>query len=306
MEKRSFFLLLKISLLLATMLFMAIQPTVNAGIAEGISFTHEFDDGKIVFKTTYWTDYPPGKWKITDNKNIHIKLEVIEQPENATLFVEHMHADCFIEATKQPVDGLLQDTMDDKIHGGIDQPGFYISKEYPYEEIFSIEGYSKFLIEGWGFVCQYYGWSYVSETRLTEDRLKEVGAIGSELVFVFDICVKYEGEEFYHKIIFEDDFIVYFNGDFVQNIGGEAEEEGPKTEIVFPYAKKLTLPAIIGFIILLIGLFMWGGSEEEDMKSIGKALAIIGFIILLACMSILVLTAEERVITEVIVSQKFN
>ncbi len=56
------------------------------------------------------------------------------------LFVEHLHADVVVESTLSHFNGITQDSMDDSFHGV--QGGFFISEEYQYGEVFSIEGSS--------------------------------------------------------------------------------------------------------------------------------------------------------------------
>ena len=119
-----------ISIFLFLLLLSSI-PVLPEGssIASGISFDHQVED--ILIRTTYWSPYGSEKWRITDNKILYIKLEILDMPEGATILVEHMHADCFIHSYFEDIDGLLQDTMDDKIHGG-STPGFLVSTSYPY------------------------------------------------------------------------------------------------------------------------------------------------------------------------------
>lgn len=271
--------------IIAIVLFAFWARVANAGIYNGISFDHEFEGVKI--QTSYRSDYGESMWQITDNKELFIALEILEQPENTTVMIEHMHADISIHSYKEEVDGLTQDSMDDKMHTGT-QEGFYVSPEHPYFETFAVEGYSKFLIEGWGFLIGYYGWTSIEEKRLTEANLKKAGAQGSEVVTIFDVLIRHDGEDYFHKRIIVDDFYIFFDGGFEESSGHEESKELERiwwmddwalTALLiggvafiggFIYAFKNTkiglVAVCIGLIIMAIAL--WAGLHSEEIEVI--------------------------------------
>lgn len=263
---------------------------ISGGITEGISFTHELRNGSVVIKTSYSSNYGAGMWKITDNKDVIIKLEVLEKPDNITLLVEHMHADVSIHSYKQHVDGLPQDTMDDKIHEG-DQAGFLITEDYPYEEIFAVEGYSKFLIEGWGFLIGYYGWTTIKEKRLTEDNLKNVGTVGSEITIVYDILMKNDNEDYWYKEVFKDSFYIFFNGEFEETT--EEEEQKTLKKVMMSPDSFQAIMFGIGIVLFFIGLV--GGIISEEFRVIAIILIVIGTILMIASLGT---SFKEVIVTE--------
>jgi hypothetical protein len=98
--------------------------------------------------------------------------------------------------------------MDDSLHSG-SEPGFYITAAYPYEEVFSIEGFSDTLISGWGFASGGTGHSELSEKRLTENNLREHGKVqGNKFTFIYDILIRNSPDEPFHKRVVVDEFIV--------------------------------------------------------------------------------------------------
>jgi len=247
-------------------------------INKGISFIHELPEN-IKIKTSYWSDYDSTTWKITDNKNIWIQLEVLDNPNNLTILIEHLHADCSLEAKRPGLDGILQDTMDDKIHEG-DQPGFYVSVDHPYYECFLIEGYSKWLIDGWIFYFSGYGAGGVVEERLTETNVRNRGVVGSEISVVYDVLIKDPSTGLYYKYIIHDDFIVYLNGSFEQNLGGTGEKE----EVEETKANNKLLDLIVGLIFFILGvvLLLLGVHKYDDALAIvGACSILIGIIFLI-------------------------
>jgi len=257
-------------------LLMVCIVSCNAGITEGISFEHELVNGQVKIKTSYWSDYGNGTWKITDNKNLWIKLEVVEQPENWTILIEHMHADCIVEATQRMVDGILQDTMDDKLHVGT-QAGFYVDEKRPYYECFSVEGYSKWLIDAWMFIFSGYGFGGATEKRLTEKNIRNMGAIGSEFAIVYDILIYENDRNYFYKEIIYDDFIVNFTGGFTANVGGTSEYT-IEDRLVMPFGVQGFIVTVVGIAILICGLLI----NDYRHPRARKAVLTIGIMLMIA------------------------
>lgn len=129
-------------------------------------------------------------------------------PEGATVLIEHVHIDMSLKSTNPQLDGLSQDNMDDSYHG-TSQDGFYISEKYEYQNKFAVEGFSKDLIDGWMFAVGSYGAGSISQERLTERTLVEYGDVyANKMQVVYDILVKYEGEEYYHVVSILDEFLI--------------------------------------------------------------------------------------------------
>lgn len=168
---------------------------------------HEIEG--IKFITTYNTgDYDLSRWRITDSKVINMTAEVTNVPEGATVLIEHVHIDMSLKSTNPQLDGLSQDSMEDSYHG-TSQDGFFISDKYQYQNKFAVEGFSKDLIDGWMFVCDSYGYEYITQKRLTEKNLVQYGNVyANKMQVVYDVLVKYANEEFYHVVSVLDEFLI--------------------------------------------------------------------------------------------------
>ena len=165
-------------------------------------------------------NYNLHNWRITDSKGIKISATLENIPEGAEILMEHSHIDISLKSTHPQLDGLSQDYMDNSYHG-TSQDGFLISDIYPYECDFSIEGFSKDIIDGWGVVCGEYGTMSISEKRLTEKNLIEYGKVyANKVQVVYSLIIKYEGEEKYHKKDIRQEFIIP-----VSSLKEEAESE---------------------------------------------------------------------------------
>lgn len=169
--------------------------------------THDIDGMKLT--TTYNTgDYNLKRWRITDSKVINMTAKLSNIPKGATVLVEHVHIDMSLKSKDPQLDGLAQDSMDDSYHG-TSQDGFFIDEKYEYENTFAIEGFSKELIDGWMFITGSFGAESVSNERLTEDNLIRYGKVyANKMQVVYDVLVKYEGEEFYHVESITDEFLI--------------------------------------------------------------------------------------------------
>lgn len=171
---------------------------------------HQVEDFKFI--TKYFTDYNTKNWRITDSKSLNMWAWIESYPEDLTVLVEHVHIDISLKSSELSLDGWSQDSMDDSVHGGL-QPGFWITKDYPYENVFAIEGFTETLIQGWMFFINGYGAGSISENRLTEDNIvgegyHEGGVYANKVQIVYDLLIKNPGEELYHTRSIIDEFLI--------------------------------------------------------------------------------------------------
>ena len=169
--------------------------------------THDVEG--MEFVTTYDTgEYDLSRWRITDSKVINMSARITNVPEGAEVLIEHVHIDMSLKSTNPQLDGLSHDNMDDSYHG-TSQDGFCISQDYDYENKFAVEGFSKDLIDGWMFVCGSYGAASISQERLTERNLVKSGNVyANKMQVVYDVLIKYQGEDFYHVVSLLDEFLI--------------------------------------------------------------------------------------------------
>lgn len=250
--------------ILIVLLLMSLLPmsTVLAGggISVGVQFTHAIEEG-IVLYTSYWSDYGAEKWWITDNKILNMKLEVGSQPDGSVILIEHMHVDCLIHSYRQDLDGLTQDMMDDKIHAG-DQAGFLVTRVYPYEEIFSIEGYSEYLINGWMWIVGDFGSGRITQKRLTEGNVRDAGALGSEFVIIYDVLIKRSGDAYWHKQVIKDNFYVFLDGSFEPPEG----EELKHYKAIFPFRDYVNLMIIVTALLSVASIIVTFYRSTKDWR----------------------------------------
>lgn len=180
-------------------------PTLNNDLANGKLTIDKVVPGEdFSFVREYSTSYDAKSWRITDSKNLMMRAWVRGAPRGMIVLVEHMHSDVSLKSRYEGLDGWPQDSMDDSVHGG-DQPGFWVTESYPYENVFAIEGFSQSLIEGWG----YWGTGYIGSYRLTETNVVQYGKVyGNKIQVVYDLLIKRADEQYFHTRSVIDEFLV--------------------------------------------------------------------------------------------------
>lgn len=182
-----------------------VLPTLDNGLGSGKLFLSSSVDGFTLFRE-YTTSYDAKHWRVTDSKYLNMSAWV--STTDLIVMVEHVHIDCALQSTNPELDGWSVDSMDDKLAVGT-QPGFYVTNQYKYQNIFAIEGYSDRLISGWGFYSTSMGWSSITEHRLTERNLTAQGGVYAEkFQIVYDILVRTASEPYFHTYSVIDEFVV--------------------------------------------------------------------------------------------------
>jgi hypothetical protein len=185
--------------------------TLNNDLKDGGYVTTKTIDG-ITFKDAYSTDYDVSNWMVTSTKTIKAKIAVTDAPIGTRIQIVHIHVDTSLVSRNYEINGLKIDSMDDELGSGL-EAGVDVSETYPYELIFSVEGFSKDLIDGWVFVTGSYGSGEVTQTRLTEENLIGVGKVyGQKFSYVYKVLVMKPGEKVWHEVTWVDEFLVPVKG----------------------------------------------------------------------------------------------
>jgi len=182
-------------------------PVLEVALNTELSNEHEVEEFK--FTTTYSTgNYDINEWLVTDSKTLILNATVSNVPKGTEVFIEHVHVDISLASQDAQLNGLTQDSMDDTYHG-YQQEGLLITETYPYKEAFAIEGFSKDIIEGWSWYVGSYGSGSISSKRLTETNLIKEGLVyGNKVQVIYNLSIKYTGEEYFHSYTVLDEFYI--------------------------------------------------------------------------------------------------
>lgn len=155
-------------------------------------------------------DNASKKWRITDNKKITTKVYTKGLPEDVKVYIDNVHTDTTIVSTKEAMNGILQDTMDDRIHNSL-MYGFPISDTTCLISVNEIEGQNDTFISGsiYGFQGYYSG--SVSEKRFTESAYLECGVYANKISSAYGLLIQKGDNEPYGIDVSSDIVILACN-----------------------------------------------------------------------------------------------
>lgn len=133
--------------------------------------------------------YNNSSWRITENKTIYMSAKTVGLPENLEVFIDNIHSDTSIVSSKAMLDGILQDSMDDRIHNSL-MIGFPISDANEYIGCNLIEGMNQTFIQGFIYGCNGYSSGSVSERRFTEEDFLKRGVWANRIDTVIDLIIR--------------------------------------------------------------------------------------------------------------------
>lgn len=117
---------------------------VNQGIQQIIDVPGE--DFKLVINYRCILD-DNARWTVTSDKLMYMDVYTQGLDKNTTVYIDNVHIDTTIKSRYPAVDGITQDSMDDRIHNA-QMIGFPISDDNKYININSIEGQNESFIKG--------------------------------------------------------------------------------------------------------------------------------------------------------------
>lgn len=127
-------------------------------------------------------------WRINANKKLYIEIKTKDLPDNKEVYIDNIHMDTSIVSTKAGYNGILQDTMDDRIHNSL-MLGFPISNTNSYFGINEIEGENAEFLEGYVYGAYYYtSGSLETKRRLESDYLSD-GVWANKIDSVIDLII---------------------------------------------------------------------------------------------------------------------
>ncbi len=146
-------------------------------------------------------------WTITAPKKLMTKVYTEGLPEDTNVYIDHVHTDVSTLSNYTVMNGILQDSMDDRIHNSI-MYGFPISDVINYCAVNQIEGQNDTFISG--TVCGINGYidGNVDRERFKESDYLEYGVYGSLISSSYGLLVQ-KGEEEPYGIDVDSTIVVY-------------------------------------------------------------------------------------------------
>ena len=123
---------------------------------------------KFTLETDYsFDDTSKREWRITSDKTLYCKVKTKGLPDDTEAYIDNVHIDSSIKSKYTSMNGILQDSMDDRIHNSLIL-GFPIGDDIDYYNVFAVEGCNMEFIEGSGYGFNGYYSSTITQKRYTE------------------------------------------------------------------------------------------------------------------------------------------
>lgn len=171
-----------------------IDTTSNEALENGITQIIDVPGETFKLVVNYQCELQEDeRWTVTSDKQINTEIRTDGLPAGTQVYIDNVHTDTTICSYYPQVDGVTQDTMDDRIHNA-QMLGFPISDSNAYVGINQIEGQNETFISG--FVHGYNGYSSgsVSEKRFLESDYLEKAVYANKITSIIDLIIV-KGEE---------------------------------------------------------------------------------------------------------------
>ncbi len=129
------------------------------------------------------------EWTVTGNKNLFMKIYTKGLTDDKKVYIDNIHIDTTIMATVKEFDGILQDTMDDRIHNSV-MIGFPISDSTYYYGVNTIEGQNDNFIQGVVYGYNGYKNGTVTQQRFLESDYLEKGVFANKITSVVGLLIQ--------------------------------------------------------------------------------------------------------------------
>jgi len=162
------------------------------------------------------------KWTITDNKKLFTKVYTEGLPEGVKVYIDNIHTDTSIVATRETMNGILQDTMDDRIHNSL-MYGFPISDDTCFYGVNVIEGQNDTFIKGSFHGFNGYSSGSVEEKRYTEKKYLENGVYANKISSAYGLLIQKGNDEPYGVDVSSDVVVLAYNKIITEYESGKKE-----------------------------------------------------------------------------------
>ena len=129
------------------------------------------------------------RWIVTSDKKINMEVRTDGVDDTTTkVYIDNIHTDTTICSRFPTVDGITQDSMDDRIHNSL-MLGFPIADDVSYVGINQIEGQNQTFISGAYMGFNGYSSGSVSEKRYKESDYLERGVYANKITSTIDLII---------------------------------------------------------------------------------------------------------------------
>ena len=170
-----------------------IDTTNEESLKNGVTQTLEVPGENFQLVVDYQCDLEENeKWTVTSDKQLHMEIRT-DGVTDEKVYIDNIHTDTSICSYYAQIDGVMQDTMDDRIHNSL-MLGFSISDTNSYRGINQIEGQNDTFVKG--FASGYNGFhsASITEQRFLESDFLKNEVYANKISSVIDLIIV-NGEE---------------------------------------------------------------------------------------------------------------
>ena len=138
------------------------------------------------------------------------------------VWIDNVHTDVSIVASKETMNGILQDTMDDRIHNSL-MYGFPISNSVCFYGVNVIEGQNDTFIKGSYYGFNGYSSGTVEEARYTEKKYLESGVYANKISSSYGLLIQVGDNEPYGVDVSSDVVVLAYNKIVTEYESGKKE-----------------------------------------------------------------------------------
>ncbi len=128
------------------------------------------------------------RWTVTSDKKLNIEICTDGLPEGYKVYIDNVHIDTTICSKYPTVDGIIQDSMDDRIHNSL-MLGFPIADDKRYSNINQIDGQNDTFISGTVMGFNGYSSGSVTEKRFVESDYLSHAVSANKISSIIDLIV---------------------------------------------------------------------------------------------------------------------
>lgn len=129
------------------------------------------------------------KWTITSDKKLMLTINTVGLKEDTKVWIDNIHMDTSIVASKNYMNGIKQDSMDDRVHSST-VIGFPISDISPLISVNAIEGQNDTFIQGTVYGINGSTSGAVEEKRFLETDYLERGVFANKVSTVYGLFIQ--------------------------------------------------------------------------------------------------------------------
>jgi hypothetical protein len=171
-----------------------IDTTSNDSLENGVTQILDVPGEDFKLVVNYRCDLSlDEKWTITSDKDFYTEINTLGLDKDTEVYIDNIHTDTSICSYYPSVDGVVQDSMDDRIHNSL-MMGFPISDDNSYVGFNEIEGENESFISGFYHGVSGYSSGTITEKRYTEEYFLYYGVYANKIASVIDLIIV-DGDE---------------------------------------------------------------------------------------------------------------